>query len=64
MYFYFNVKDGREEKKSKLSPYLLDRSLDHLVSVIRLADGPNYGPKYGEEEEMTEKIRKGEKPDV
>ena len=34
-----------------ISPYLLDRNLEDLVSVIRLADLPNYGPNYGEEEE-------------
>ena len=42
-----------------ISPYLLDRNLDHLVSVIRLADGPNYGLKYGEEEENDGEEKEG-----
>ena len=34
-----------------IAPYFLDRNLEDFVSVIRLADLPNYGPNYGEEEE-------------
>ncbi len=37
-----------------ISPYFLDRNLEDFVSVIRLADLPNYGPNYGEEEEGRE----------
>ena len=47
-----------------ISPYLLDRNLEDLVSVILLADLPNYGPNYGEEEENDGEEKEGQKPDV
>ena len=56
-------KGEKEEVHSKndkaatadISPYLLDRNLEDLVSVIRLADLPN----YGEEEESYREEKEG-----